>query len=56
MAIKFNHLQAYVDSEESQIREIENFSNEVFLNEDSNDEKEPEGKIWKSFVQENCFF
>ena len=55
MAINLNRLQAYVDSEESEIREIENFSNKVFLNEDSNDEKEPEGKIWKSFVQENYF-
>ena len=50
-----NRLQTYIDFEESHIRQIEIFSNEVFLNEDSNDEKEPEGTICKSFVQENCF-
>ena len=55
MDINLNNLQAYIDSEESKIREIENFSIEVLPNDDSDDEKAPEGKICKIFTDENCF-
>ena len=55
MDINLNQLQAYIDSEESKIREIENFSNEMLPNDDSDEEKAPEGKIWKAFADENSF-
>ena len=55
MDINLGCLQAYIRDEESQIREICNFSNDAALNEESDEEKEPEGKIWKTFLDQNCF-
>jgi hypothetical protein len=55
MDIRQNSLESYINYEELKIREISSFSNEVVVNEDSDNEKLPDGKIWKIFIEENCF-
>ena len=52
--IKISQLDSYINREEVKINEIYQHSND--LCDDNHSDFEPEGKIWKSFYEENCFF